>query len=91
MGSRSLSSSAFWARSAAERAATFAELRRSEPVSWQDPAEGTLAPQPQGFWAVTCHGDVQHVSRAPDAFCSGGVSGSVRSRRRSWSSTRRSW
>jgi cytochrome P450 len=69
--SESLSSKAFWARPAAERAHTFTALRRDDPVSWNEPAEGTLAPQARGFWALTRLADVQHVSRTPELFCSG--------------------
>lgn len=67
----SVSARAFWSLPAEERAATFAELRRSSPVSRQEPPDFGLAPQTRAFWAVTRHADVQHVSRAPDAFCSG--------------------
>jgi cytochrome P450 len=65
-----LSSRAFWSRPASERAATFAELRRTAPVSFHAPTDFGMAPQPRGFWAVTRHGDVQSVSRAPERFCS---------------------
>jgi cytochrome P450 len=48
---------------------TFAELRRSDPVHWQD------LPDEPGFWAVLRHADVVHVSRHPETFSSwlGGV------------------
>jgi cholest-4-en-3-one 26-monooxygenase len=43
----------------------FDELRRSDPVHWQeDPHEGVP------FWAVTKHADVVHVSRHPEIFSS---------------------
>ena len=48
---------------------TFAELRRVDPVHWQEmPAE-------PGYWAVLGYADVVHVSRHPEAFSSwlGGV------------------
>jgi cytochrome P450 len=54
-----------------ERAATFAELRRTAPVSRQEPPDFGLAPQTRAFWAVTRHADVQYVSRTPEVFCSG--------------------
>jgi cytochrome P450 len=66
-----LSNMAFWSRPASERAVTFAQLRRTAPVSYQEPADFGLAQQSRGFWAVTRHADVQYVSRAPDVFCSG--------------------
>ena len=48
---------------------TFAELRRSDPVHWQD-----MSGEP-GYWAVLRHADVVHVSRHPEVFSSwlGGV------------------
>ena len=48
---------------------TFAELRRSDPVYWQD-----MSGEP-GYWAVLRHADVVHVSRHPEVFSSwlGGV------------------
>ncbi|MBL7550725.1 cytochrome P450 [Frankia sp. AgB1.9] len=66
-----LSSRDFWTRPRAERAAHFAELRAIAPVSLHEPSAFTLAPQRRGFWAVTRHADVQHVSRNPALFCSG--------------------
>jgi cytochrome P450 len=47
----------------------FAELRRRDPVHWQD------MPGEPGFWAVLRHADVVHVSRHPELFSSwlGGV------------------
>jgi cytochrome P450 len=63
---------AFWARPASERAPYFADLRRRAPVSWQQFPEGSPVSTPRGgFWAVTRHADVQHVSRTPQQFCSG--------------------
>jgi cytochrome P450 len=48
---------------------TFAELRRSDPVHWQE-----MRGEP-GFWAVLRHADAVHVSRRPDLFSNwlGGV------------------
>ncbi len=48
---------------------TFAQLRRSDPVHWQD------MPGEPGYWAVLRHADVVHVSRHPEMFSSwlGGV------------------
>jgi cytochrome P450 len=48
---------------------TFAELRRRDPVHWQD------MPGEPGYWAVLRHADVVHVSRHPETFSSwlGGV------------------
>ncbi|MGF7238663.1 MAG: cytochrome P450 [Frankia sp.] len=66
----SISSRAFWAQPASVRSSTFADLRRTAPVSYQDPSDFSLAPQKHGFWAVTRHVDVQYVSRHSDIFCS---------------------
>jgi hypothetical protein len=44
--------------------ATFARLRRDDPVSWWDEADG------RGFWAVTRYDDVLTVSRRTDVFSS---------------------
>jgi cytochrome P450 len=47
----------------------FAELRRTEPVRWQD------MPDQPGYWAVLTHGDVDYVARHPLLFSAeeGGV------------------
>jgi cytochrome P450 len=66
-----LSSREFWSRPAFERAPTFAELRRTAPVSFHEPTDFGLTPQRRGFWAVTRHADVQYVGRAHERFCSG--------------------
>jgi len=49
--------------------ATFAELRRTDPVHWQD------MPGEPGYWAVLRHADLVHVARHPELFSSwlGGV------------------
>jgi hypothetical protein len=44
--------------------ATFLRLRRDDPVSWWDEQGG------RGFWAVTRHADLLHVSRNVDTFSS---------------------
>jgi cytochrome P450 len=48
---------------------TFAELRRTDPVHWQDMPDGT------GYWAILRHADLVHVARHPELFSSwrGGV------------------
>ena len=47
----------------------FTELRRTDPVHWQD------IPGEPGYWAVLTHADVVHVSRNPNLFSAeaGGV------------------
>lgn len=68
-----LSSRAFWATAAADREASFAELRASRPVSWHPPVEDSLMhdPDDRGFWAVTRHADIVTVSRDSETFLSG--------------------
>ena len=44
--------------------ATFLRLRREDPVSWWDEPGG------RGFWAITRHADLLHVSRNVDTFSS---------------------
>lgn len=41
---------------------TFAELRRTDPVHWQD------IPGEAGYWAVLRHADVVHVARHPEIY-----------------------
>jgi cytochrome P450 len=41
---------------------TFAELRRTDPVHWQD------MPGEPGYWAVLRHADLVHVARHPQIF-----------------------
>ncbi|WP_395310906.1 cytochrome P450 [Mycobacterium sp. AMU20-3851] len=68
-----LSSRAFWATTAEDREAAFAELRAERPVSWHPPVEDSLMPDPadRGYWAVTRHADVVEVSRNSEVFLSG--------------------
>jgi cytochrome P450 len=40
----------------------FSELRRTDPVHWQD------MPGEPGYWAVLKHADVSHVARHPELF-----------------------
>jgi cytochrome P450 len=62
---------AFWSQPAWKRATTFAALRRSAPVSFQERSDHGMVRSQRGFWAVTRHADVVHVSRNPELFCSG--------------------
>ncbi|KHO23888.1 cytochrome P450 [Mycolicibacterium setense] len=68
-----LSSRAFWAATAADREASFAQLRASRPVSWHPPVEDSLMHDPadRGFWAVTRHADIVTVSRDSETYLSG--------------------
>ncbi|WP_245906618.1 cytochrome P450 [Mycolicibacterium palauense] len=52
----------------------FAPLRRTQPVSWQPPAEGTnpvINSDEDGFWAVTGHDEIVAISKDPATFCNG--------------------
>lgn len=68
-----VSSTAFWSKPWPEREVSFAQLRADEPVSWQRPSDGGLMPvdDDDGFWAITRHADIQHISMHPEIFCSG--------------------
>ena len=67
----SVSPLAFWAATAQEREETFRVLRDERPISWHRPLEGTLmAPQQEGFWAVTRHEDIVRVSKDAETFSS---------------------
>lgn len=62
---------AFWDSTPTDREAVFANLRATRPVSGQPPSEGgMIAPGPadDGFWAVTGHAAVLHVSSHPELF-----------------------
>lgn len=66
-----ISTRAFWAQPASERAATWERLRTESPVSFQPPPDFGEAPSDRGYWAVTTADLVTHVSRNADIFCSG--------------------
>ena len=66
-----LSAGDFWARPASERAATFAALRGSAPVSFHQLTDLAGRSMGRGFWAVTRHADVHYIGRTPQLFCSG--------------------
>jgi cytochrome P450 len=68
-----LSSTAFWAGTAADRERTFGVLRRERPISWHPPVEGAMFDDPAdtGFWAVVRHADLVEVTRRHEDFCSG--------------------
>jgi cytochrome P450 len=65
----------FWERPYAEREKAFISLRRERPVSFHDEPDVPMLGKGPGFWALTRHADVLHVSKNPDIFCSsqGGV------------------
>lgn len=53
------------------REAVFAALRKKKPVAWQKEIDDRFFPPGPGFWAVTKHADIEHLSRNPQTFCSG--------------------
>ncbi|MEU6392124.1 cytochrome P450 [Streptomyces sp. NPDC046939] len=48
----------------------FAALRRAEPVRWIAQEPGTSGFDDAGYWAVTRHADVKHVSTHPELYSS---------------------
>ncbi|MFI0236425.1 cytochrome P450 [Streptomyces sp. NPDC016845] len=48
----------------------FAELRKAEPVRWIEQEPGVSGFDDAGYWAVTRHADVKHVSTHPELFSS---------------------
>jgi len=66
-----LSDPLFWQRPLEEREGAFATLRRERPVSFHEEPEVVVLPRGPGYWAITRHADILHVSRHPELFCSG--------------------
>ncbi len=62
---------AYWSHGSEARADMFRLLRAEAPVLFMEEPEIEGFPQGPGFWSVTRHEDVMHVSRHPDLFCSG--------------------
>lgn len=61
----------FWDLPFGERERVFAELRATDPVSWQGPPDSLLV-EPEmntdGFWAITKYADIKEISRKPKIF-----------------------
>lgn len=66
-----LSDPLFWDRPLEEREGAFATLRRERPVSFHEEPDIAVLPRGPGYWSVTKHADILHVSRNPQLFCSG--------------------
>jgi cytochrome P450 len=62
---------AYWSHGSEPRAEMFRALRDEAPVVFMEEPEIEGFPKGPGFWSVTRHEDVMHVSRHPDLFCSG--------------------
>ncbi len=63
----------FWIRPEAEREGAFASLREERPLPFFEEMHFEFSPMPKGpgFYAVTKHADLVHVSKNADVFCSG--------------------
>ncbi|UEA57485.1 cytochrome P450 [Gordonia otitidis] len=68
-----VSSDAFWDQDAPERENTYRVLRETAPVTWQEPIQSAVVPDPDdpGFWAVVRHEHIAEVSKRNDVFVSG--------------------
>jgi cytochrome P450 len=66
-----LSGIGFWTGPRDVRESTFATLRRESPVHFFPEMELEFFPAGPGYWAITKHEDIWHVSRNPEVFCSG--------------------
>ncbi|HWA67788.1 MAG TPA: cytochrome P450 [Mycobacteriales bacterium] len=66
-----LSDEAFWSTSQEERYAAFARLRAEAPIAYFEEPEMPGFPAGPGYYAVTRHADVEHISATPELFCSG--------------------
>ena len=73
LGSFDLSDPEFWIQPRDYREGAFLTLRREQPIAWFDEWDFPDSPIPQGpgYWALTNHEDVWHVSRNPELFQSG--------------------
>ncbi len=61
----------FWKGSRQHRESVFATLRREAPVKFFLEIPLANFPVGPGYWALTKHDDIWHVSRNPELFCSG--------------------
>jgi methyl-branched lipid omega-hydroxylase len=61
----------FWKRPMEEREGAFAKLRKERPLAWMIETDDRLFEPGPGFWCVTKHADILHVSNHPEIFCSG--------------------
>jgi cytochrome P450 len=67
-----LNSEEFWALSQEDRMDAFATLRREDPFAYYDEPELPFLPSSGGgYYAVTRHADIEHMSSNPELFCSG--------------------
>jgi cytochrome P450 len=73
LGSFDLSAPEFWIEPREVREGAFRTLRDQQPVSWWEEYDFPDAqfPKGPGYWALTRHEDIWHVSRNPQLFASG--------------------
>ncbi|MGV0792709.1 cytochrome P450 [Mycolicibacterium sp. XJ1819] len=65
-----ISSQEFWSRPFDVRDETFAQLRATPGLTWQEPWESIFGLEEPGFWAVTRREDIVFVSQHPELFTS---------------------
>jgi cytochrome P450 len=73
LGSFDLSNPEFWLAPRDYREGAFKTLRDESPITFFDEWDFPESPFPKGpgYWALTRHDDIWHVSRNPQQFCSG--------------------
>ena len=73
LGTFDLSDPEFWVAPREVREGAFHTLRTQQPISYWEEFEFADAqfPRGPGYWALTRHDDIWHVSRNPELFCSG--------------------
>jgi len=73
LGTFHISDPEFWTAPREFREGAFRTLRREQPISFWEEWEFLDSPVPRGpgYWALTSHDDVWHVSRNPQLFQSG--------------------
>ena len=71
VNSINISDPEFWKGSRQHRESVFATLRREAPVKFFPEIPLANFPVGPGYWALTKHDDIWHVSRNPELFCSG--------------------
>jgi cytochrome P450 len=65
-----ISAPEFWDQDFQTRDKTFAELRATDGLTWHPPVSSIFPHTETGYWAVTRHADIKHVSQNSDVFIS---------------------
>jgi cytochrome P450 len=63
-----ISAPEFWDKDFRTRDETFAQLRAEDGLSWHPPASSIFPHEELGYWAVTRHADIRHVSHHNEIF-----------------------